>query len=269
MTGILISVRNADEARLAAQHPVDLLDLKEPSHGALGQITPAARRLILRSLPMQLPKSIALGELLQWHPAEMTAPALSWLKDFHFAKIGLAGTHRLPDWRETWQTFQQLLPISTQLVGVAYSDYEICGAPAIEQVFEQVIESSAARARHSKGDYESVSSPSVSTSYQQSAILIDTFSKLRGTTVDLLGWKKLEQLVALARENQVLLVVAGSLKLEHLEQFSDLAPDYLGFRGAVCDDHRATLSAIKLAELLERWAKYFPTRLRGALPEST
>lgn len=44
MTGLLVSVRDAREARLALAGGVDLIDIKEPSRGALGGADPAIWR---------------------------------------------------------------------------------------------------------------------------------------------------------------------------------------------------------------------------------
>ncbi|MBY0228781.1 MAG: (5-formylfuran-3-yl)methyl phosphate synthase, partial [Gemmataceae bacterium] len=37
MPGLIVSVRSADEARIALENGADLIDVKEPSRGALGR----------------------------------------------------------------------------------------------------------------------------------------------------------------------------------------------------------------------------------------
>ena len=41
MTGMLASVSNPNEAQIALEENVDIIDLKDPAHGTLGAVTTA------------------------------------------------------------------------------------------------------------------------------------------------------------------------------------------------------------------------------------
>jgi uncharacterized protein (UPF0264 family) len=264
MTGILLSVRNAEEASLANSYPIDLLDLKDPKQGSLGEVSAEVRQNLILAAPLAQPKSIALGELADWDRERLSSHNWSWLNDFQFAKVGLAQATPWQDWRNTWLEVREHFPFTTVLVGVAYADWERCDAPMIEEVFDWILESSVRLvpppATNQLGNDQLVSGCGPSS---QRALLIDTHFKDRGSTVDILGWTKIEKLIALAKRNQTTLVVAGSLRFEHLERLSELAPDYIGLRGAVCESHRLDLSPVKLAELYEYWSKVSPQPKRG------
>ena len=48
MTRLLVSVRNVEEAQIAIAEGVDLIDVKEPSRGALGAADPVTLKAIAR-----------------------------------------------------------------------------------------------------------------------------------------------------------------------------------------------------------------------------
>ena len=101
--GLLVSVRNAEEARLCLQHGVDILDLKEPSAGALGVVPDFVIeqvQLLATTVPAEKrPKlSFALGELVDWD--FQSYPRLldrypDQIAGMGYVKIGLAGSHQL------------------------------------------------------------------------------------------------------------------------------------------------------------------------------
>ena len=64
MPKLLLSVRSAHEANLALETGVDLIDIKEPSAGALGAASPQVIEEIVRLVNRRVPTSVACGELL-------------------------------------------------------------------------------------------------------------------------------------------------------------------------------------------------------------
>ena len=64
MPRLLISVRNVDEAQLALAGGADLIDIKEPLRGSLGQADSSVIREIAFTIGPRAPLSAALGELL-------------------------------------------------------------------------------------------------------------------------------------------------------------------------------------------------------------
>src|SRR3974377_74226 len=87
MIGLLISVRDAEEAKIALQSGADLIDVKEPLRGPLGPPDPRTVDEISRVISSKLPLSLALGELSDWDPK-------TWMlfpRGVSFAKRGLGG----------------------------------------------------------------------------------------------------------------------------------------------------------------------------------
>ena len=93
MPRLLVSVRNATEANHAVQGGADLVDIKEPTRGSLGQADALIIREIAGSVGAQRPLSAALGELIE---SNFEPPAA----DLRFVKWGLSGCANVPNWPE-------------------------------------------------------------------------------------------------------------------------------------------------------------------------
>jgi (5-formylfuran-3-yl)methyl phosphate synthase len=64
--------------------------------------------------------------------------------------------------------------------------------------------------------------------------MLDTMNKKNGSLVDVMTIEKIAEFVALAKTNDLICGLAGSLREENIEQLLPLNADYLGFRGALC-----------------------------------
>lgn len=232
-TRLLISVRDVKEAADAAASGADLIDLKEPSGGALGPVPAAEWPAIRAAIPAVIPASLALGELLD--PA--LPDRLRRAEGFQFAKIGLAGCARRVDWIEHWLAVWNYLPGAVGRVAVAYADAESADSPSPEAVVEAAVEGNC------------------------QALLIDTQGKTQGGLLDHLSLMRLTQIVSRARRQRLLVVLAGSLKLEWLNELLSLQVDYVAVRGAVCRGDR--LSRLD-PQLVSLWCE----RIRQIQPES-
>ena len=73
MTMMLASVRSLDEAQIALEGGADLIDLKEPSRGALGALDHAAVRICVQAIGGRRPVSATIGDLRSMDPQSMTA----------------------------------------------------------------------------------------------------------------------------------------------------------------------------------------------------
>lgn len=83
---VLVSVRNVDEAKIAFEAGVDLIDLKEPSQGAMGMVDFNLIHAIQTTLPKGINFSMACGELCDVQNEIMsTVP-----KEIAFYKFGLS-----------------------------------------------------------------------------------------------------------------------------------------------------------------------------------
>ena len=70
MSGLLISVRDAEEAHVALSTGVNLIDIKEPSRGSLGRADWAVVTETVRQVAGRVPVSVAMGDwAVIYHPA--------------------------------------------------------------------------------------------------------------------------------------------------------------------------------------------------------
>ncbi len=210
MTGLLVSVRDADEAEAALQGGAALVDVKEPRLGSLGRASVEQWESVRRQVAGRVPLSVACGELLE-PAAQQPVPALTGAA---YGKCGLAGCGPLADWPARWAAWREQLPRVMQPVAVAYVDWERALAPPPEQV--------CARA------------PQLGCR----AVLWDTHTKDGSCLLDHLAVGELATWTRRARQQGMLVVLAGSLQLAHLPELMSLAPDYVAVRGAVCGGDR-------------------------------
>ena len=221
MTGLLVSVRDADEARIALEAGVDLIDVKEPSRGSLGAADEAELAAVLAAVAGRVPVSAACGELLECNGLVVfptTAPA--------YAKFGLAGCGEHKDWSTRWSEALRKLPPETAPVAVAYADWQTAAAPPPGEVLRE-----AGRQRCA-------------------AILVDTFDKARGDLLTHWPLSALEDFIAAARGGGLLVVLGGSLSIATIPQFLPLQPDYVAVRGAVCRGSRQAAMDRQLVDQL-------------------
>jgi uncharacterized protein (UPF0264 family) len=229
MTGLLVSVRDAAEARLAVEAGVDLVDIKEPRRGALGRADDSTIRQIVAAVGGQagtlcVPISVALGELVELAPAA----ALPDWDGIRFAKIGLAGCGPAADWPARWGATFARMPVDVGRVAVVYADWQAARAPQPDEILR------------------------VARRLNCSAALVDTFDKRGGGLVDLWTLEQIESFIARARELGLLAVVAGGLNGANIPAIASLAPDYVAVRGAACAGERSgSLSRLRVEELVE------------------
>lgn len=209
MTGLLVSVRNTAEAEAALLGGADIIDVKEPQHGALGAAALETIWEVFEFVDGRLPVSAACGELCD----ELNFP-LSALPPLAFAKVGLAGCAPVANWRHRLLSWWSELPPASKGVAVAYANWKEALAVAPDEVLEFCIDQGG---RH---------------------LLFDTTNKSRS----LMSYVRTEQVECwkrLARQHEIQVVVAGSLQKEHLHSVVPLwRPTYVGVRGAVCESDR-------------------------------
>jgi dihydroneopterin aldolase len=242
MTGLLVSVRDAEEAHDAVETGADLIDIKEPRAGSLGAAAPETITEIVRIVAGRCPLSVALGELAE--QSRICIPL-----GVQFAKLGLAGVVRQafqPDrlrrltprgsscaWCDNWREAIDQFPAETSPVAVVYADFKIAEAPSPEEVIE------CGRQLGCR------------------AMLIDTFDKHGPGLLGNLSIGEIECLVTAARSANMLIVLGGQISANQLPNLLPLAPDYIAVRGAVCRGDRA-------ARLDPQRVSRFVRRLRHA-----
>lgn len=225
---LLVSVRNADEAKLAVEGGAHLIDVKEPSRGALGRASVETWRSVRATVPGPIPVSVALGEIFE--VAELASIKDEDYDGIAFRKIGLAGARA--SWREDLAGLLEASRRGPRWVAVAYSDWTIAEAPDPDSIVEWAL-----------------GEPSCA------GLLIDTWEKPSCRRVNKTGeWRAR---LARVRSSGKMITLAGGIDRRAIADLQSLNPHFFGVRGAACEGscRLATLTKRGVAALVEQLAK--------------
>lgn len=233
--GLLVSVRDASEALVALAGGADVIDVKEPSRGALGPADPQTIAAVVRAVNGRVPVTAAAGELLDIaRSADATSPfcqPTSIPTGVSLFKIGLAGCGTMSNWPTIWRQAIATLTASApsraaRPVAVVYADWRTAGAPDPDRVLSAAIE---------------IGCP---------ALLIDTWDKSAGVLFDHWPMVELNKCLRRARAQEMVVVLAGSLAGQSFSTAVRLLPDLVAVRGAACEAGRGgTLSLARVRSL--------------------
>lgn len=206
---LLVSVRNADEARAALEGGADIIDVKEPTRGSLGRADALSLEEIRSAIAGQRPLSAAMGELLEFNQEA----SLESIRGYNWVKFGLSQCGLPLDWRAKWRDLRERVASLSEIVATAYADHEAA------QCFEP---RKFALAIHR----------------EYSIFLLDTFGKKGESVFDHISDQTLFMLRCDVRSSGGKFALAGSLQIENLPHALQFQPDIIGIRGAACDKGR-------------------------------
>ncbi len=218
---LLASVRDLDEVDIVLDAGVGLIDMKEPSHGALGAVEASVIRAAVQRVDGRALTSATIGDTP--HPSHGLSDRVSSIGDcgVDFVKVGLHADSRLARYLEV------LAPLAARyrLVAVWLADF---GVPDRETL-------AALAAAGFAG------------------AMLDTEDKTRGALPELLDGRELATFVSRSRSNGLLTGLAGSLRLADIPALAPYGADYLGFRGGLCNgDRSGTLNPARVREAVAR-----------------
>lgn len=202
-TLFLASVANADEARTVLAAGADIIDIKDPGRGALGAVPPCITEDIVKLVDGRVMTSATIGDL------PMQVPCLSHALDavkntgVDIIKIGVFADTVCAD---VLQLIERYAGEGNRIVLVFFADLN----PQLENLC----------ALADTGVY---------------GVMLDTSDKTRGSLRTILDDMALNHFIREARSRGLLSGLAGSLKPGDIPPLLKLQPDYLGFRGALCD----------------------------------
>jgi len=228
MMRLLVSVRSVDEALLAAGAGADFIDLKEPGLGALGGLPVASIAAIVAALRRQriaLPVSATIGDL----PMHALSDIL--------ARVDAVAA-----------------------CGVDYVKVGIARDPAAGAVLDRLAQRAAAVVPvfiADRGLDEVLVARAAALGFP--ALMADTADKHAGSLFDAVPVAALRRFIAAARAAGALVGLAGALRRSHAAALADLAPDFAGFRSAVCLGGRSqALDASCLRDLIDTMRQVAP-----------
>jgi (5-formylfuran-3-yl)methyl phosphate synthase len=220
MIKLLVSVKNVDEALLAARGGAHFIDLKDPAAGALGGLPVATIRAILaalRSAGFTLPVSATIGDV-PVHRADLIRERVDAVGacSVDYVKVGI---ERDP---AAAAALESLARLPWPIVPVLIADHGLDDA-----LVDRAL---------------GLGFP---------GLMLDTADKRAGSLFDVLPPAMLQGFVERVRAHGTLVGLAGALRLVHLVDLAALQPDFAGFRSAVCATERSgALDAERLRDLV-------------------
>ena len=204
MTKMLASVKNLHEAELVLNAKVDIIDLKQPEFGALGALPLELVKEIAAKIDRRCLVSATVGDLPMDANIIFNAVSEMVTTGVDFVKIGF-----FPDC--DWLTIVQKLgdlTTNTRLIAVLFADSKLD--------FSIILESKKANF---------------------AGVMLDTMHKENGSLTEVMSKETIGEFVGLVKTQALICGLAGSLRLENIAELLPFEADYLGFRGALCDQH--------------------------------
>jgi uncharacterized protein (UPF0264 family) len=228
--GLLVSVRNTEEALVALEGGADVIDVKEPNRGSLGAADLTTISEIVRTVNQAAPVTAALGEMIDLPKSEFHRERKPNWNGISVFKIGLSQCRELRDWQKIWSTAIFRLRTAwpdSRPVAVQYADWQAARAPAPHDLLQAAIE------------------------HRCPALLIDTWDKSAGSLFDHWPPQDLREFLARVRSHRISVVLAGSLGADDFQAAAALRPDLLAVRGAACIGGRGGTVSAKLVRQLK------------------
>ena len=205
MTLMLASVTGTVEAEIALAGGADIIDLKDPSRGALGALPPEIVRDTVKAIRGRRPISVVTGDLPMQPKLLFESASAMAETGAEYIKIGFFPSATAAD------CVRALDPLhhKTHLIGVLFADLD-----------------------------PDLSLLPLMSGCGFKGVMLDTAKKGHGRLLDHMDISILRVFVEKCREAQLLSGLAGSLELPDIARLLLLDPSLLGFRGALCESQR-------------------------------
>ncbi len=202
MTGFLASVSTPDEVDIVCAEGVDMVDLKQPSEGALGALSRQNVAAIVRRVAGRRPVSATIGDLPM--QADIVYNAVRQMADtgVDIVKVGMFPD---ADIRPIISSLRHATARGINIVAVLFADVPL-----------------------------DIKTTTLLADAGFRGAMLDTMQKSGRSLLDCLSMSTVEEFVHECRQNRLLCGLAGSLRLSDIPKLLPLTPDYLGFRGALC-----------------------------------
>jgi len=210
---LLVSVMDADEARIAAAAGADIVDVKNPGEGSLGAPSPAVIAAVRAAVPAELPVSVAIGDMPNLPGTAALAALGAARSGAAFVKAGLWGVSTVDDAVALLRALREAVPEAI-VVAAAYAD--------------------ARRVPHAPLAPELL--PRVASAAGVGVCLLDTAVKDGRGLLEWLSPDELSKLVSEAHAAGLELALAGALRADDLPMVRDTGADIAGVRSAACTD---------------------------------
>lgn len=204
MTGMLASVTSVAEAKIVLTAGVDIIDIKNPHEGALGALDTEEIRNIVGLVKSDVLTSATIGDITSDDPELLNYIINMAETGVDYVKVGMfdkkLSAHFI---RAIISAINKGIKIVVVLFAENYQ-----GLDSVRPIMQSGI----------------------------TGIMLDTKDKQSQNLCSVLNNVELIEFIDLARKNNLLTGLAGSLRYQDIKPLLQLNPDYLGFRGALCKE---------------------------------
>mgnify|MGYP000420874830 FL=1 len=221
MTKWLASVQSLEEAQILLPALPDILDMKDPSKGALGALNVDIVTGIVEMIDGRCQTSATIGDLPMQADIIKQAMITMAASGVDYVKIGL-----FPD------------ADLVQCIAELKNTVETLEVPVIAVIFAD------------KALNVDIVPLLKESSFH--GVMVDTAIKNGQHLLDHWDQSELKAFVSSANQKKMLCGLAGALRVENIEDLKPLNADYLGFRSALCHQQQRTSKLqLSLAEQVQ------------------
>jgi len=230
---LLISPQNIKEATEAIAGGADIIDVKNPKEGPLGANFPWIIKEIKQFIPDNVELSCTLGEAPNL-PGSMSLAAYGAASlGVDYIKVGLNGVQTIQRATELLKNIVRAVKMCNSKIRIAVAGY---------------------------GDYIRVNSiepqfvVQVAFAVKADIVMLDTAIKDGKNLFDFQTFQQLEVFVNTAHKHGLSVALAGSLQIQNLSTVKKLGADFVGLRGAACQNNNRDTGQIireRVKELAE------------------
>jgi uncharacterized protein (UPF0264 family) len=212
---LMISVVSLAEAKMALQGGAEILDVKNPSEGALGAQSPGVIRGIVDLASNKASVSAAIGDMPNLPGTAALATLGAATCGVDYIKVGLHGPRSETEAVTLLQEMRHAIEdFRTSIIAAAYADFRRAGT------------------------LNPLYLPRIAASAGVKGCLLDTFVKDGLCLLEFLNPQQLQTLVEESHAAGLLFGIAGTLQEEDIPLIQDLGADIVGFRAAACRNNQ-------------------------------
>ena len=226
MIKLLISVKNAQEALLAADAGADLIDLKDPEVGALGNLDAQQSLAIIRVLQDKCTVSATVGDTHQDWPTQLALIHEKVSLGLSVIKLPVTPYFEEPQYLKSLAALVEQQQV--KLIAVFFADETI--------------------------DLQKIDTLVSAKFY---GAMLDVKQKSTNLVASC-GADSMASFVKLCKKHQLQVGLAGALRIEWLDKVIVHQPDYVGFRSGVCENdcRQHALMHEKVKEISDKLYKH-------------
>ena len=203
MTGFLASVNNLQDAIIVSRNGANIIDLKEPSQGALGGLSVQEIHNVVDHLWESSVVSATVGDLEADVPLILDRIEAVADTGVDYVKVGMFSQEHID---KCLPTFEYHARRGVKIIAVLFADIE----------------------------FDVLATVQACKKAQLAGVMMDTAGKKTGSLRQHRSMEELSQFVNSAKQQGLLTGLAGSLRAQDVSALMALDADYLGFRTALC-----------------------------------